>query len=533
MGYIENIENQSRAYRPTGFDIGLPQGQAYASYYPQWETQTPQYQQPNPYATTQAAFRTNEFVYSIIIKRAMAEAKGRFRVNTAGDDAQEIKKHGLTSLIRHPNKNMTENDFWGIKRISQDLAGFAAFEIEYNLLGMPLRLWFMRPDWCSFIRGQQDPLKYIRYQPYGLAPMDIPLVDERGRQKVLFFSNAEDFDPLYPGVRFFSPAMHAMGMIQIDNAMTFFLSDFVRNGARPAGLLSVESVIDQNIADDYARRWKENHGGAENWAQPIILGLGTKYSTLQMNFRDMMFGELDARNESRICNTFQMETIVADARAGLDVSSYNNKKEATKNWYYNWVVDTWDTNAEVMNTQMLPAYEDNPDDFLCDFDTSKVYIMQEDRSERFKRAQGVWKDRMVKLNVALKEAGLDTIDGPEGDSYYEAVSVKSDQIVSAEGETGASTSPGLATRAPVKVLPASEEEPAEGDTPPVGAKALEAKAFKKFAANRLQAGKPYAVIEFEFKHHSTDEVQFLIMQAGIIPGASQVIETMRAVLEKS
>ena len=33
----------------------------------------------------------------------------------------------------------------------------------------------MRPDWCSFLRGQQKPIRAIRYQPYGLPYLDIAI----------------------------------------------------------------------------------------------------------------------------------------------------------------------------------------------------------------------------------------------------------------------------------------------------------------------------------------------------------------------
>lgn len=534
MAYLDELEKQSLTHHPAGFDVGLKPGDAYASYFPQWETQTPQYQQPNPYATAQQAFRQNEFVYSIIIKRAMAEAKGNFRVNDIrGKEPKEIKNHDLTRLIRHPNKNMTENDFWMIKRISQDIAGFAAFEIEYNMLGEPIHLWFIRPDWCSFIRGQKDPLKYIRYQPWGLPPVDIPLVDDSGRQRVLFFSNAEDFDPLFPGIRFFSPAMHALPQIQFDNAMTFFLHDFVQHGAKPSGLISVEQTIDEPTSEDYQRRWVERHGGADKWATPIVLGLGSKYQAIQMNFKDMAFGELDARFESRTCNVFQMETIVADARAGLDVSSYNNKEQATRNWFYGWVTDTWETNGEVMSTQMIPIYEDAPDNFSCDFDVSKVYAMQEDRTARWDRARGAWKDRIVKLNEARKEAGLEPIEGDEGEAFFSA-DAQPAQDVNAEVQPGAVA----------KLPPGEKEQPGqerpEQDIPSedtteketANKRAVEMKAFKKFAANRLQEGKPATVVEFEWKHHSLAEQQVALLQIGIIPGAAQIIDGMRALLEK-
>ena len=492
--YIEELLKQSRYIPPMGMDLGVPQGQAYSSYFPLWETQTPQYVQPSIYQTVQSTFRTNEFVYSIIIKRALAEAKGHFRVNdNTGEQIKEINNHELTKLIRHPNKNMTENDFWGIKRISQDLAGFSAWEIEYNVLGEPMRLWFMRPDWCSFRRGQQDPLQYIRYQPWGLPFMDIPLVDPKtGQQKILFFSNAEDFDPIFPGVRFFSPAMHCLSQIESDNAATFFLRDFWEHGTHIPGILSVQQTVDENVAQDYQRRWMETHGGVGGFNKPVVLGLGTTWIPTSMSFKDMAFSELDARTETRICNTFQIETIVADARAGLDVSSYNNKKEAVKDWYYGWVTDTWATNAEVMITQMLPIYEEDTTQFLCDYDVSNVYAMQEDRTAKWTRAVSAWEKRLVVRNVALEEAGLDPVEGSEGQDYYIQATIRDQQTLTPEGDITETPEGSPVTNSLTN--PTENQTQAETD-----AKMLEKKNFKQHMKGK-DSDKP-----FEWKHNSISE----------------------------
>src|SRR5512136_2715138 len=112
MAYLDDLLKQSQYTAPVGTDLGLPRGQAFSSYFPAWETQTPQYIQPAVYQTEQSAFRVNEFVYSIIIKRAKAEAKGHLRVNKGTlEEPEEIKGHDLLTLIKHPNHNMTENKF--------------------------------------------------------------------------------------------------------------------------------------------------------------------------------------------------------------------------------------------------------------------------------------------------------------------------------------------------------------------------------------------------------------------------------------
>ena len=533
MAYLQEIEQQLQVMvnqqTQQARQLGLPPGAAFASYFPQWEISSPQYNMPSSYSLANLGFRTNEFVYSLINKRGRAEGKGLIKVmDTTKDTPEEVKNHKLTKFMRAPNQGVTEKYFWQMKRISQDIAGFAAFEIEKDKLGNPLRLWFMRPDWCAFLRGPQQALRAIRYQPYGLPYQDLPLLDDDGKANILFFSNGEDFDPLYPQIRFMSPTAHALEVIQIDSAMTFFLNDFVKRGAKFSGLLSIADTIDDNISQDYKRRWRQQHGGAENWSDPIILGLGTTYTSMQMNFNDMAFPELDARSESRICNAFDISPIVAEARAGLNVSTYNNKKEAYRDWYQDWVADTWEEDAQTLTNQLLPLFGQDPDNPTqkVDFDTSTVYALKEDRDAAVKRASMMFKDRWVKMNEARKEAGMDPIaeTDPEtgkviGDSFYEAVSLKPAQNVNAEGEVvaGSAPQPGQpGGKIPVK-LPGNipPKQPATNAAPKKDTfdfKGDEVRLFRKHA--QKYADNPVELASFKFYHLDPDEQDELLSAYG-------------------
>lgn len=530
MAYLDELL-KLQAYTPqTYIDVGLKPGQAYASYYNPYEVSAPQYTTPNAYQVAQSGYRSNEFVYSIIGKRARAIAQAPLWVlDNSGEHPEEQPKHPLVKLLKNANQNITERTFWQISQLYMDIAGFCAWEIEKNRMGQPIKLWPMRPDWCSFMRGQQQPLRTIRYQPYGLPYQDIPFFDEEGKARVLFFSNGEDFDPIYPGIRFFSPTMHALNQIHVDNAMTLFLTDFVKHGAKFAGLLSVAQTIDEDTAEDYRRRWIQAHGGTENWSNPLILGLGTTYSSMQMNFKDMAFPELDARTETRICNAFSISTIVADARAGLDVSSYNNKEQAHKSWHYEWVVPQWKDLGDAISNQMLPLYHEKAEleKFYCEFHTSEVYALVENRTEQVKRATELYKSRVGRLNEAREEVHLDPIEGPEGESFYEAVTVRptATATINDEGvvDEGGGPQPNIGTEMPAK--------PGQPIVKPSPEKIAEEKHFRAFAKKRIREGKKNILGAYEFKHHDLDEQRALLLEFGLVPGADEVLEGIRLGLE--
>lgn len=497
MAYLDELLSQRYYTSPAGADVGLRKGQAYSSFYDPINVSSPAYVTPNAYSLAKGGYNSNEFAYSIMQIRAMAKSQAALRVVDYAND-EEIDDHPLTQLLHNPNPapHMTWQLWSQMKQITQDIAGFSAWEIEYANDWTPLALWYMTPYWCSFLRGQQEPLRAIRYQPEGLQPVDIPFTDEYGRKKIVFFSDGENFDPLTDRVSFRSPLMAAFPQIEVDNAMTFFLKDFVKHGAKFAGLISVAQTIDDAQASDYRRRWRAQHGGAENWSDPLILGQGATYSNMQMNFRDMAFPELDARIESRICNAFNISPIVAGARAGLDVSSYNNVKQAEKDWFYHWVIPSWRGDADAIGTQLLPCYESDPDKYYCEFDFSDVYALQEDRDAQVKRAVELYKARVATRNEARAEIGLDPVDA--GDDFAADAPAFGRQLDEEKPEDNKQP-------IPPKLLQAEQD-----------AKEEEEKKFRKFAKQRVKEGKSAAIPTYAFKYHDTDEQEILLSEFGVI-----------------
>ena len=516
MPYLQELVRQALYTQPVGTDLGLPKGGAYSSYYPTYEVQSPQYISPNPYSLAQMGYRTNEVVYALISKRAKAISDAMIKVwDDAGDQPEEMPRHPLRKLLKKVNAGIGEKMFWQITSIYRDIAGFAAWEIERNNRGEPIRLWAMRPDWCSFLRGEQQPLRAIRYQPYGLPPADIPV------ENVFIAGN---FDPLFPQIKFYSPTMAALESVKVDNAMTNFLQDFISHGAKFSGLLSVAQTIDENTANDYKRRFRDAHGGTQNWTDPLVLGLGAKYESMQMNFRDMVFPELDARTESRICMAFEMSPILISAKVGLDRSTYSNYEQANKAWYNEWVSPEWQVLADSFGEQMLPHYHDDTSEVYCEFDTTKVKALNEDRTVMADRARGIYKDGVAKLNEAREEMGLDPLDDEEGNQFYKqpAANPQQDQQPAAP-KTSAEDEKAQADQAAANAAQIAKDKELEDE---------EVKDFRAFAKRRIKENKHADILEFEFKYVGADRAAALVAQyAPLNNGADQVLEGIKSALD--
>ncbi len=466
-----------------------------ALYWPAWEMTTPQYPQPNPYTLANEGYRRNELIYACINKWMKAIAEAPLRVyDNRGKTPDELPDHPLRTLVRQPNPYQSEKSFWRTTEIFLKIAGFSAWEIEFDNLGAPLHLWPMSPHWCAFRRGPGKPIAWIEYQPWGIELQPVPI------ERVLLF---QYMDPISPFVKALAPSAVAGRVGAVDNHTTDFLKLFMEHGAVVNGLLSTEQPLQEAEAQMYRRMWAEQHGGYANWTDPAVLGQGIKYQQTQMDFRQMTFGDLDARDETRICQAFAMQPILVSAKVGLDRSTFSNYDEARKAQYEEEYMPEWDwLEAEVQN-QLGPKFDDiaaQPATFLLDFDISQVHALQEDRTAKWTRAGSAFTTGLATRDEAREEMNLDPIDNaavfyadtrpaPPPSPFGFAASGSQPMDAAVAGDR----------RKPAPPRDGDDEDADAGDDVLKAARARERKQFKAFADKRIKEGKPEKVHAFQFK----------------------------------
>jgi HK97 family phage portal protein len=499
MSYWDNLVNTS-GYQAYAQERN--RSLAFSAHYPLYEQNTPQYIAPSPYTLAQQGYRSNALIYACIDKRMRAiSAAPMWIYDTSGLQPKVIRDSPALRVLHQPNERISERQFWQITSMYLDISGFSCWEIERNNVGDPLRLWPMRSDWCSFMRGNGRPLRCVRYQPYGLPYQDIPI------ENILLF---QYFDPIYPLLKGYSPTMAALKDIAVDNGMAEFLFQFIKEGARYSGLLSTDQDLDDIEAERIKQRWKTQHGGVDNWNGIAVIGRGTTYQNTSMNFNDMAFPELDGRTEARICMAFQMPPILVGAKIGLRASTFTNYGQAREAWYEEWVTPQWEFLAEQYQTQMLREYDDigniviNPF-ILCEFMTKKVRALQPNRDAAFKRAILAAHANVFSRNQALEEIGSDPVD--KGHVYVGAtITLRESSLI-----TGQSTEESLMNQ----IQSPGEEPPLEETTAAPGlsaAQVLEARQFKSFASKRIREGRPDEINNFEWLYTPPEDQAFLIQQ---------------------
>lgn len=464
-------------------------GEAYASVFPSWEIQTPQYPQPNPYVLAVEGYRRNELIYQCIHKWEVAISQAPLKVyQEARDDSAnprkrkpqvELPDHPLRQLIDNPNDYFSAETMARVTQTYLKIAGFAAWEIEFDNAGRPIAFWPMRPDWCSFRRGVNKAIEYIRYQPYGLPFADIPI------ERVLLY---QYFDPIYPLLKALAPSAVATRVASVDNAITDFLKLFFDHGAVINGILITDQTISEAEAARIRSRWSQQHGGVSNWTDVAVIGNGVKYQEAGKDFRSMQFDSIDAREEIRICEAFHVDPIIVNAKVGTDVSSYNNKEQAHRGWHREEVVPEWKWIASETRRQMKKYFPElAKGNVLLRYDTSDIYALADDRS-------ALWKDviEAVKTNLIYRDRGLELLgeDPVDNDIVFIGASVRE----TADTDTNILEP---AESAPVENVPADDTTDA--------AKDLERKQYRAWLKRGSKQGK-----SFTFKHLDWAEQALLV-----------------------
>lgn len=473
-----------------------PRSQALSAQYPEYEQSTPQNVSPSPYSLAQQGYKTNTLIYACIERRMKAVSAAPMWMY----DVSNSKKLRITgtpefNILEHPNERISQRQFWQITSMYQDIGGTALWEIERNNTGEPIALWPMRPDWCSYLRGNGRPIRAVRYQPMGLPPQDIDI------NNVLMF---QYFDPLNPLIKGYSPTMAALRDIAVDNGMNSFLYGFIMNGARFSGLLTTVQDLDDIEAERIRERWKIQHGGVENWNEIAVLGNGATYQNTSMDLNEMAFPELDGRIEARICMAFEMPPILLGAKIGLKSLTFTNYREARSSWYEEWVTPQWEFYAEQYQAQMFRSVENGltvyDEGVLCEFMTKKVSAMQVNRDLAFRRAISA-----ARANVFTRDQALEEMDMPPVDfkPVYIGPSMKTDSpITIAQGANDDS----VANEETSDVVPDTNNAATGAE------QILEQKQFRAFANKRVKEGKIDELNDFIWVHNSPETVNNLLAQ---------------------
>ena len=459
----------------TGVQLEGMDGAGIGTVMPPYEWQSPQYPIPSVYPLAVTGYGKNELIFSCIdlLMRSVSQAPiAEWSDEPQVRGATRKNNSDMIALLDKPNDFMSQSMFWKATVLYKMYAGFAPWEIEFNNLHEPIALYPLRPDWCSFRRSPRKLVGTLRYQVPGVEFVDIPI------ERCLIFM---DLHPLYMGIRAISPSYIAARVGATDNAATDFMTQFFQRGTMVAGILSTEQSLNDTEALRNRARWRETHGGTDNWGDIGVLGNGLKYQPLTMPFKDMDMNNIDGRTEARICSIFGIPPIMLGAKVGLQASTYSNYEQARAAFYESRIADLWADFASVIKRQLMPHFGK---DGHVSFDTRHIKALQPDRQALWGYSTNAGKANILSRDEVRGEMGYDPIDNAP---VFIGVTVRTDQPGAVEegGETPAEAANNSSTPPPAGAKSAAKPNPVT-HPPAQTAKALAE--WRKAAIEAVKAG---------------------------------------------
>lgn len=360
---------------------------------PTWDNNKPAYFNQDFSTFVREGLRANPVILACMSTKAACQSQVQLVVKDA--DGKTMPRHPLQALLDKPNPYMTAFDFRSITSFMLDLAGRAYWRKIRNKAGLPIMLWPMRPD---LVAPVGTPDQFITH--YELKRPNSEQVMRLEPADVLEFKIYDPLD-LYAGL---SPLAAAACAADVDNSITDFVKKLFEQGGVPPGLITTKQRLDETQVTTIRRRWAERYSGWESWLQPAVLDSEATYQQMSMSFKDMGFGDIDGRNEARICQVFGVPPILIGSVIGLNRSTFSNTREAKTYLYQNTVIPN---NERVRLELQSDLAGDYGGGLVLEFDYSQIPELQESETDKHTRANAAAQVGVITVDEYRKWIGLE------------------------------------------------------------------------------------------------------------------------------
>lgn len=364
----------------------------------------PQWSERNYANFAKEGYQMNVWVYACVQAIATPVSNlpwALYQLDSKGE-RKEIYDHPLLDLLKKPNENMSQSEFFEAYAAFLLIAGNSFVEINkpFDNSTDAIELSIMRPD---RMQVKLDTENFIEGYIYQVGDQKIFLPKER-------VSHLKMFHPLsdFYGL---SPVEPTARGIDNNNASAEWNNALLKNGARPGGALVSEHPLSDPAYEKLQKSLETNHQGAKNAGKPLLLEGGLSWQEMSLNPRDMDFIQSKKLTTVEICAGFRVPPEIVGY---AETKTYSNYQEARKALYEDAVIPCANKMRDKLNVDVVPMFGDN---LVLDIELSRVEALQESQDAVYKRAGEAYKYGLITQNEGRNECGYD--DVPEGDKFFE------------------------------------------------------------------------------------------------------------------
>jgi HK97 family phage portal protein len=360
----------------------------------------------------------------------------------ANDVWVEVDSASFSPVLRRPNRFQTRNQFYEAWAVSKLSRGNAIALKERDNRGIVVGLYLL--DWCR-VKPLVAPDGSVFYELSGDNLAGVQDTVRVPASEVIH----DRFNCFYHPLVGLSPLYAAASLVLTSQAILNNSSRFFENGAMPGGILTHPDFISEELAREYATRWKENYGGV-NAGRVAVLGNGLKYESITVSATDAQLIEHLKWTDEKICGIFKVPAYMV----GVGAEPLNNNVEALAQGYYSRCLQKLLEDAETCLDDGLGIGRGVKKDgvtYGVEFDLAGLLRM--DTATQVKTLADAVKGALLKPNEARAELNREPAEG--GDEVYLQ---QQNYSLPALAKRDAKDDP-FGTAAPA-AAPASEPEPA-------------------------------------------------------------------------
>jgi HK97 family phage portal protein len=358
------------------------------------------------YNLTNEGYRFNSAVYACINLLSQSAPEAPLRVyRDKGGKRTEMPDHPLRKLMKRPNRQMSEFEFWEMTLIHLSIVGTSWWWKQRNKAGDVIALWPLRPDrvYPRYGSGAQ-PLEAWSYYVSGYFIMDL------NPQDVLYFHYPDPLGETAGLNEGWGPLQVAAREVDTDNVATGFIFSMLDNYAAPAVFLSTEQEIsDADGLEKVKQSWSQMYGRG-NRGKVAVGMFGLKMQLLSFNPRQLELNTTRNSLESRICSAFKVPPQLAGVEAGQAHSTFNNVEQARAFFTETTLTSIWRRLQDTINRDLLPDFEGLDSALEAQFDTSQVRALAEMFKGESDQFTGLFQAGIMYRDEVREKMRLDPID---------------------------------------------------------------------------------------------------------------------------
>lgn len=397
-------------------------------------------------------------LHSDVIMSPVLWAAARMAESPVGvhrvDDEEIDFHHDIAQLLKRPNAFYSGSAMRKASTISYLIDGNVYLLKVRNKQLKPIELWYV-PHWLMEPHSPVDGSVFLDYYEYFVPGKGTLQVDPRDVIHI-----RDGMDPAHP-TKGLSRLKILLREVYTDDEAAMFSAMLLKNGAVPGIIISPEdagALIDD--PEGTKKKILQEFGGAKRGA-PMVMSAPTKIQQLGFDPKSLDLSALREIPEERVTACLGIPAAVVGFGTGLQQTKVGaTMAEMRAMAYEDCIIPMQSGWSDDLDLQLLPDFEESPEDWRIAFDLSNVRVLRDDETKLSDRVLRQFQGGLITRMVALDRLGYEST--PDDDVLHLSMAT----VITPKEQAGAAfiTAQAEEDRARAESIDQQQKPPAADET---------------------------------------------------------------------